>query len=42
MNDREILLNGKELNDRHIHFISGLLKAQFPVIVDLNHTIFQK
>ena len=37
MNDREMLLNGKELNDQLISFESVLLKAQFPVIVDLNN-----
>lgn len=41
MNDREILLNGKELNDRHIHFASVLLKEQFPLTAGLNNTLFQ-
>jgi hypothetical protein len=39
--DRDILQEGRRLNDRHINYAQKLLKLQFPCIEGLNLTLYQ-
>ena len=39
--DRNILLTGQELSDKHIDFAHNLLRSQFPMLNGLQSTLFQ-
>ena len=41
VNDRNVITCGYRLNDKHINFALGILKAQFPTIEGLKLTILQ-
>ena len=39
--DRNVLLAGQELSDKHINFAHNLLRSQFPMLNSLQSTLFQ-
>lgn len=40
--DKEVLYDGKQLNDNHISFAQGLLKYQFPCLNGLKSSLLQR